>query len=167
MSFGWCTRGWPRRSGSGWLLRRIRRRRLHRVRWAVGTVLGIRYNTEKWTWEIPEEKLGRLNEQIVDAIWAVVLPQREVWSLVGRIVHYCPLVPAGRFNVGHLIGINGKSADKEEQVEITEPVKRQLHFWLVVLNVSSGLATIPPPITGTLAWAREFYTDVAAGRRRR
>ena len=133
----------------------------------VGTVLGIRYITEKWTWEIPEEKLGRLNEQIVDAIWAVVLPQREVWSLVGRIVLYCPLVPAGRFNVGHLIGINVKSADKEEQVEITEPVKRQLHFWLVVLNVSSGLATIPPPITGTLAWAREFYTDVAAGRRRR
>ena len=133
----------------------------------VGTVLGIRYNTEKWTWEIPEEKLGRLNEQIVDAIWAVVLPQREVWRVVGRIVHYCPLVPAGRFNVGHLIGINVKSADKEEQVEITEPVKRQLHFWLVVLNVSSGLATIPPPITGTLAWAREFYTDVAAGRQRR
>ena len=128
-----------------------------------GTVLGIRYDTERWTWEIPAEKLGRLNEQIVSAIGATVLPQREVWSLVGRIVHYCPLVPAGRFNVGHLIGINRKSADKEEMVEVTESVKRQLRFWLVVLNVSSGLATIPPLITWAPAWAREFYTDAAGG----
>ena len=128
-----------------------------------GTVLGIRYDTERWTWEIPAEKLGRLNEQIVSAIGATVLPQREVWSLVGRIVHYCPLVPAGRFNVGHLIGINRKSADKEEMVEVTESVKRQLRFWLVVLNVSSGLATIPPPIPWAPAWAREFYTDAAGG----
>ena len=76
---------------------------------------------------------------------------------------YCLLVPVGRFNVGHLIGINEKSADKEELVEITEPVKRQLRFWLVGLNVSSGLATISPPITWAPAWAREFYTDAAEG----
>ena len=129
----------------------------------VGTVLGVRYDTVKWTWEIPVDKLGRLNDQIVAAIGAAVLPQREVWSLVGRIVHYCPLVPSGRFNLCHLIKINGKGADKEALVEMTEPVKRQLRFWLVVLNVSSGLASIPPPLVGTPAWAREFYTDAAGG----
>ena len=96
------------------------------------------------------------------AIGAAALPQREVWSLVGRIVHYCPLVPAGRFNLCHLIKVNSKEADREAMVEMKEPVKRQLWFWLVVLNVSSGLASIPPPLTGALAWVREFCTDAGS-----
>ena len=66
------------------------------------------------------------------------LPQREVWSLVGRIVHYCPLVPTGRFNINHLIRINGKSLDKNARVEIEDCVKRQMKFWLVVLNMTDG-----------------------------
>ena len=52
-------------------------------------------------------------------------------------MHYCLLVPAGRYNLCHLIRINGKSADKEALVEMTEQVKHQLCFWLEVLNVSS------------------------------
>ena len=108
-----------------------------------GTVLGVRYDTVAWTWRIPEEKLGRLNAQLLAAMAAEWLPQREVWSLVGRIVHYCPLVPADRFNINHLIRINGKSLDKNARVEIEDCVKRQMKFWLVVLNMTDGLATIP------------------------
>ena len=33
--------------------------------------------------EIPADKLGRLNVQIVGAVKAEVLPQKEVWSLEG------------------------------------------------------------------------------------
>ena len=129
----------------------------------VGTVLGVRYDTVAWTWRIPEDKLGRLNAQLVAGMAAQWLPQREVWSLVGRIVHYCPLVPAGRFNICHLIRINGKSEDRNARVEIEDCVKRQMKFWLIVLNVTDGLATIPGPLLTAPAWAREFYTDAAGG----
>ena len=91
------------------------------------------------------------------------MPQREVWSLVGRIVHYCPLVLAGRFNICHLIRINGKSEDRNARVEIEDCVKRQMKFWLIVLNVTDGLATIPGPLLTAPAWARDFYTDAAGG----
>jgi len=128
-----------------------------------GTILGVTYDTVTWTWQIPADKLGRLNDQIRAALAAVGLRQDEVWSLVGRIIHYCPLVPAGRFNICELIRINGKTGDKAAIVPLTAAVKRQLRFWLVLLNVSSGLASIPRPPTWAPAWAREFYTDAAGG----
>ena len=129
----------------------------------VGTVLGVRYDTVAWTWEIPEDKLGRLNEQILAALHAAALSRREVWSLVGRIIHYCPLVAAGRFNVNHLIRINGKAGGKDDLVPLDELVKRQLRFWLVVLNASTGLASIPAGGMSAPAWSRDFFTDAAGG----
>ena len=129
----------------------------------AGTVLGVRYDTVAWTWEIPADKLGRLNEQILAAMAAAMLPRLEVWSLVGRVIHYCPLVPAGRFNIHHLIKINGKAGGRHDLVPITDNVKRQLRFWLVILNATSGLASIPAVGLGAPAWAREFFTDAAGG----
>ena len=128
-----------------------------------GTVLGVFYDTISWTWRIPEEKLGRLNDQIRAAMDAKSLTQAEVWSLVGRIIHYGPLVPLGRFNIDKLIAINGKWAAKTAVVALSPAVLRQLEFWLVILNVTSGVAAIPPPPTWAPAWAREFFTDAAGG----
>ena len=129
----------------------------------AGTVLGVRYDTVAWTWEIPADKLGRLNEQILGALHAAALARREVWSLVGRIIHYCPLVAAGRFNMNHLIRINGKVGGKDDLVPLDDGVKRQLRFWLVVLNATAGLASIPAVGVKAPAWAREFFTDAAGG----
>jgi len=129
----------------------------------AGTVLGIYYDTVNWIWRIPEEKLGRLNDQIRAAIAAGRLTQAEIWSLVGRIIHYCPLVPLGRFNIDKLIAINGKWANKSAMVDLSPAVIRQLDFWVTILNVTSGVAAIPPPPTWAPAWAREFFTDAAGG----
>ena len=41
--------------------------------------------------------------------------------------------------------------------------KRQLRFWLVMLNATSGLAAIPTVESAAPAWAREFFTDAAGG----
>ena len=39
--------------------------------------------------------------------------------------------------------INGKAGGRHDLVPITDNVKRQLRFWLVILNATSGLASIP------------------------
>jgi hypothetical protein len=44
--------------------------------------------------------------------------QDEVWSLVGRIVHYLPLIPAGRFNLDYLIKANSESRVKAHPVAV-------------------------------------------------
>ena len=84
--------------------------------------------------------------------------------MAGRIVHYCPPVPAGRFSIGHLIRLNSTSAVKTARVVIDRAARRQLEFWLLILIVSSGLASIPGPALALPAWAIECFTDAAGGR---
>jgi hypothetical protein len=130
----------------------------------AGVVLGVHYDTVKWTWRIPTEKLNRLLLAIRAALTADTLPQHEVWSLVGKILHYAPLIPDGKFNIGHLIKANSCSEDRRYPVHITADMKRQLHFWWIMLRATDGLAGIPPPSNRQLPpWAIEFYTDAAGG----
>jgi len=127
-----------------------------------GVVLGVEYDTVAWTWAIPPEKVARLVVQIQEALAADSLRQDEVWSLVGRIVHYCPLVPCGRFNLDYLLRANAAGDDRAAQVELCGGFKRQLQFWLLIIRVSSGWARIPD--LGPLpAWTVEAFTDAAGG----
>lgn len=129
----------------------------------AGVVLGVHYDTVAWTWRIPQEKLVRVLLQLRSALNATVLPQHEVWSLVGRLLHYAPLIPASRFNIGHLIKASASSTDRQFPVQVTPDMKRQLHFWFVILRATDGFVSIPAPLDSLPAWAIEFYTDAAGG----
>jgi hypothetical protein len=128
-----------------------------------GVVLGVEYDTERWTWAIPEEKLARLLEQLKRVIEAAEVKQEEIWSLAGRIMHYAPLVPAGKYNMRHILKANAVSADGRHQVTVTPELRKQLHFWMIVVKTTSGTAEIPKPEYALPAWATEFYTDAAGG----
>jgi len=127
-----------------------------------GTVLGVTYDTEKWTWEIPSEKLGRLTEQIRQALSADYLKQEEVWSLTGRLLHYMPLIPTGRFNLDKILAANGASEDKGALVELSAELKQQLWFWLSILKATAGACRIPVDLV-PVRWDKEFFTDAAGG----
>ena len=128
-----------------------------------GTVLGVTYDTMNWTWQIPPAKVARLVHQIHAALEADQLRQDEIWSMAGRIMHYAPLVPAGRFNLNYIIRASSVSEDRRFMVEVTAAMKRQLYFWLLMIRVSSGLAMIPAAEGKWPAWTRECYTDAAGG----
>jgi hypothetical protein len=99
-----------------------------------GVVLRVCYDTIAWTWNIPAEKLARLLHQIRAALAAERLQPHEVWSVVGRILHYAPLVPGGKFNISELIALHGSSEDKTVWVDLPPQFKQQLHFWWVMLK---------------------------------
>ena len=101
--------------------------------------------------------------QIRAALEADNLSQGEVWSMVGRVMHYCPLIPAGRFNLCHLVKANSVSSDRKFRVEMGPELKRQLWFWLTMVRVSSGFSRIPDPVDRCPVWTRECYTDAAGG----
>jgi hypothetical protein len=128
-----------------------------------GVVLGVEYDTGAWTWAIPAEKVARLVAQIRNVLEADTVRQEELWSLTGRIIHYAPLIPAGKYNIRHIIKANSVAADKNFQVPITAELKRQLYFWLLIIRIGYGHTGIPRPEHCLPAWATEFYTDAAAG----
>jgi hypothetical protein len=128
-----------------------------------GTVLWVRYNTVEWTWGIPQDKLIRFARQLAVAIEAPQLRQAEVWSVAGRIMHYAPLIPEGRFNLEHVIRANGQSREKDAVVAVTGQLREQLFFWYTMVLATSGCTRIPH-VGGLLPpWTRECYTDAAGG----
>jgi len=128
-----------------------------------GTVLGVRYNTVNWTWAIPQDKLIRVVNQIEMAMAVDHIEQKEMASICGRILHYAPLIPAGRFNLDHIIRGCHESEDKKYKVEMTPNIKRQLHFWRTLLVVCHEESNIPDPDHIMPVWALNVYTDAAGG----
>jgi len=110
-----------------------------------GTVLGVEYNTVSWTWSIPLEKLARVLNQLRQGLTNNTLAQHELWSLVGRLIHYAPLIPCGRYNIDELLKARGASEDRNAVVLMTPPIRRQLYFWWLMLKTTNGLSAIPPP----------------------
>jgi hypothetical protein len=82
-----------------------------------GVVLGVHYNTVDWTWHIPAEKLARLLGQIREIDSRQWIRQHELWSVVGRILHYAPLIPGGKFNISELIAAHASTQDRMDWVE--------------------------------------------------
>jgi hypothetical protein len=127
-----------------------------------GIVLGVFFDTVKWIWAIPEDKMSRLLHQIETVLAAKAVRQDEIWSLAGRILHYAPLVPTGRFNINYLIKANSVSTTKSHMVEVNRLLSRQLSFWKLLLPCSSGCTSIPD-LSPLPAWTIEVWTDAAGG----
>ena len=128
-----------------------------------GTVLGIYYDTEDWTWSLPKEKMARMLHAINELLDSEKARQEKIWSVVGKIMNIMPLVPTGRFNIDHLIRANSESKDKAFMVDMTAAVKRQLTFWLQIVPTCAGRASIPRTGEGLPPWAKEVFTDAAGG----
>lgn len=128
-----------------------------------GVILGVHYDTVKWTWGIPESNLSSFLQAVDEALAGDSLGQRKLWSLVGKLLHLAPLVPGGRFNLYHLLKANSVSDNPDFQVKLGGWEKRQLKFWRDFLQVCSGVATIPNPSEALPPWTVEVYTDAAGG----
>ena len=127
-----------------------------------GVIFGVEYDTESWTWGIPDQKLAVLAAQIKEILQADRCKQREIQSVVGRIVHVRPLLADGRLHVDHLMRLLSLTMDGDEWVDLTPEFKRQLHFWLIMLLTCSKRCTIPSPYT-LPPWAVDCFTDAAGG----
>ena len=127
-----------------------------------GVVLGVLYDTVAWTWAVPHEKWARALPQIQALVDLPRVPQHEIWSAVGRILHYAPLVPEGRFNLDLILAAHAISEDRNASIELDGPTRRQFYFWVLMLRVCDGVANIPPPLFAP-PWALQFYTDAAGG----
>ena len=128
-----------------------------------GVVFGVHYDTVSWTWGIPEVKLLRLRHALQSAIASDSVPQQQVWSIAGKILNVRPLVPNGRFHIFFILEAQRFSTDPAALVPVTADLRRQLRFWLHLLPVCSGVASIPRPLDVLPPWAVQVFTDAAGG----
>jgi hypothetical protein len=127
-----------------------------------GTVFGVFYDTKDWTWKIPDEKLARIISDMRAAINATEMGERKVKSIVGKIIHIRPLLPAGKFHIDHIMKWLANS-EKGDTVTMHDEARQQLVFWIGLLRTCSGNTSIPYPYNTPPAWAINAYTDAAGG----
>ncbi len=85
----------------------------------AGLVFGVHYDMVAWTWAIPDEKLARTCMLLEEAMAAKSTAAKQIRSLVGKLVHVKPLVPAGRFNMDKIMRVYRAAARTQEHVAIT------------------------------------------------
>ena len=128
-----------------------------------GLVLGVVYDTTTWTWSLNYEKMSRLLHNLRDLLISDAVPQVNIWSIVGKIIHIQPLIPTGRFNIHHILDLNSVSTDRKALIELTPQFKRQIFFWFSLLRLCSGRGKLINPDRGLPPWAVNVYTDAAGG----
>ena len=127
-----------------------------------GVVFGVEYNTEEWTWQLPEEKKLRLVASIREACGCEELSDKQAQSLVGKLINIRPLIPAGKFNVDKIMALLADSS-KSKVVQVSDECKRQLKFWELALLACNGRLSIPAVERELPGWATEIFTDAAGG----
>jgi len=127
-----------------------------------GIVFGVQYDTDEWTWCIPQDRLHRLISSIEEAIEKGVLSAKEMQSLAGKLINIKPLVPTGKFNIDEVM-LALAASSKEEEVHLSDSCRRQLHFWGVLLRACHGKISIPVADPTLPPWAFQAHCDAAGG----
>jgi hypothetical protein len=127
-----------------------------------GTVFGIHYNTEDWTWSIPEKKLAGILLSIDSALTKACLSDKEVRSLMGKLINIKPLIPTGKFHVDHLMSALAE-AQNCKSIKLSFSCKRQLSLWALLLKSCNMRLSIPNVVTTMPPWSVEVFTDAAGG----
>ena len=131
-----------------------------------GVVFGVLYNTEDWTWAIPEDKWIRLCKLLEATMDSQTISATEAKSLVGKLINIKPLIPTGKFNISEVM-LLGASANRQAlgsaRLAVPAECKRQLAFWRLMLLACPGFVSIPCAVTDARPWAINAYCDAAGG----
>jgi len=127
-----------------------------------GIVFGIYYDTEEWTWCIPQERLHRLITTVEEAVEKGVVTAKEMQSLAGKLINIKPLIPTGKFNIDEVMLALAESSTSDT-VQLSDSCRRQLNFWGILLRACHGKISIPQADTTLPPWAFQAHCDAAGG----
>jgi len=131
-----------------------------------GVVFGVEYDTQKWTWCLPKAKLATINNSILQACETGRITVRDAQKLVGKLVHIKPLIPSGKYNFFYVMTLSveaNKGSDPRRVIELSQPCRQQLWFWLLMLKACQEDVSIPKVPMYLPPWALEAFTDAAGG----
>ena len=128
-----------------------------------GQMLGIFFDTTEWVWWLSKDKISRYVNDIDCLRKKKEATQREIWSVVGKVLYVVPLVPSGKYHIGALLRLNNVSENPNAVVLITVEVKEQLDWWFIFIQMCDGMMPIPSGYDECPPWAIECDSDAAGG----
>lgn len=129
-----------------------------------GEILGLEYDSVKWTWGLPCDKARRL----LALLWKVLLNRgaesKVMLTLLGRLNHYM-MVVGGRYQRGFLYSeMRGKEFKPDVWVDLDNNGCVQLWWWIVNIRVviADGAPLLDPRKQFAVA-SLELFSDAAGG----
>ena len=108
-----------------------------------GVVFGIEYDTEEWTWQLPEEKKMRIVAAIREVRGSETVTDNAESAEPGRETDQHPAADTGeKYNADRIMALLAASS-KSKSVVVDEACKRQLKFWEMALLACNGRLSIP------------------------
>ena len=117
-------------------------------------MLGVWFDTNEWIWWIAKDKVIR---------YVDLISQREIWSVVGKILYVAYLIPGSKYHISELLKINSQFEDGNEMVLLTKRVKSQLKWWIPMLCLAGEGLPIPKPFDSCQVDAAEGSLKSGAG----
>ena len=129
------------------------------------TALGLEYDTVSWTVKCPEDKLGRLLQDLRRCLEEGSATAAELASLVGKILDKALLVVGGRFNLSEILTLVVADSPPELVVKLSDLAREQLAWWFARLHSTAWVCGIrhPDEKLWPPAGAPIAYTDAAGG----
>ena len=129
----------------------------------MGVILGLCYDTRKWTWTFSPSKIKKLEIQLHEILAKDEVEASLLKSVAGKLNHYHRVIsPRGKFERGYMVYKAADSDNKEGMVDVREGnLKRQVLFWLRNLQLSKEGLPIPDPFPSFRSCPYILYPDAA------
>ena len=128
----------------------------------VSVILGIEYDTVKWTWNVSVRKKNKILILLFEVVESDTMLSRQVLSLCGKLNHYSALFLDGKFERNFLLELVDNT-NLKAKVVVSKLAKSQAAWWIRALGPAVEPAPIPLPGVFAPAWALEVFPDAAGG----
>ena len=138
-----------------------------------GTILGVRYNTIKWTWSFCERKMLKILSTLHDVVEADEIEQKTLESLSGKLTHYKDIVSShAKWERAFILYaaenksklMPGRWRRGPLQVKVTKELKEQALWWIRALGAAMKQETGIPDVRRWFpSQFLQLYPDAAGG----
>ena len=128
----------------------------------VGTVLGVHYDLDTWSWKIPDAKAGTMVDQLKTIVEGKDVTNGLLQSIAGRIQHYAPIVFNGEWEKAFLVGLEDVDKPKSNKVRMRRWNKEQAQWWITALTRGVMGTRIPSPKVFSSPYVLHCYCDAAS-----
>ena len=129
-----------------------------------GTVLGIDYDTERWSWSFSTKKINSLCNLLISVTDNDTVPVKTLRTISGKLEFYKDVVsPRAAWERGFILqAISGASNDFVK-VQCTSVLKSQCYWWIRNILHCAEFSQIPDPFTWQRQSELHYFPDASGG----
>ena len=102
--------------------------------------LGIILDSEKMEARLPQDKLVRICEMLVNFKTKKSCTKKELLSLLGHLNFACRVIHPGRSFISYLISLSCSVKELHHHIKLTEACRLDLNMWLKFLSQWNGIS---------------------------